>query len=178
MRTRILGSIAALIIASAGPVYADKTAGEHIDDGTITTEVKAALLGGKDIPSTDINVESYRGHVLLSGFVTKPTQKADAARLAKDVKGVVQVHDKIAVHEATSMGTKLDDTVLVGKVKAALVDADKVEAGQINVESRGGVVQLAGFVTSDGARKKAIEVTKAISGVKRVEDAMFVKPKD
>lgn len=178
MKTGILGFVAAFCFALVAPAFADKTTGEHIDDGTITTQVKAALLGGKDIPSTDINVEVYKGHVLLSGFVTKESQKLDAARLAKEVKGVTEVHDKILVHESTSMGTKLDDTVLTGKVKAALVDDKKVEAGQINVESRGGIVQLAGFVTSEGARKQAMEVAKGVSGVKRVEDAMYVKPKE
>ena len=44
------------------------------------------------------------------------------------------------------MGTKLDDSVTTGKVKTALMDADDVKAGEINVETKGGVVQLSGFV--------------------------------
>jgi hyperosmotically inducible protein len=74
------------------------------------------------------------------------------------------------------MGTKLDDTVLVGKVKSALVDANDVKSGQINVEARGGIVQLGGFVTSDKMKARAIAVAKAVPDVKRVDDALFVKP--
>ena len=80
------------------------------------------------------------------------------------------------MHESTSMGTKLDDTVLVGKVKAALVDASDVKSGQINVEARGGIVQLGGFVTGEGMKARAIKIAQGVDGVKRVDDALFVKP--
>jgi hyperosmotically inducible protein len=74
------------------------------------------------------------------------------------------------------MGTKLDDTTLVGKVKSALIDASDVKSGQINVEARGGIVQLGGFVSSKTMRNRAIAVAKGVDGVKRVDDALFVKP--
>jgi hyperosmotically inducible protein len=75
------------------------------------------------------------------------------------------------------MGTKLDDTALSTKVKTALMDADDVKSGQINVEVRGGIVQLGGFVTSTGMRDRAMAIAKGVKGVKGVDDAMFVKPK-
>ena len=56
------------------------------------------------------------------------------------------------------------------------MDADDVKSGQINVEARGGIVQLAGFVTGPKMRDRAIAVAKGVSGVKRVDDALFVKP--
>jgi hyperosmotically inducible protein len=176
MKLGNLSSIALMFVALAVPAHAQKTAGNILDDGTITTEVKAALLGAKGVSSNDINVETYKGHVLLSGFVTSSQQKTDAVRVTREVKGIKEVHDKILVHESTSMGTKLDDTALVSKVKAALIDTKDVEAGQINVEARGGIVQLAGFVTSNGMRGRALTVAKGVSGVKRVDDALFVKP--
>ncbi len=74
------------------------------------------------------------------------------------------------------MGTKLDDTVLVSKVKTELAKADDVKSGQINLEARGGIVQLAGFVTSEAMKKRAIDIAKSVDGVKRVDDALFVKP--
>ena len=113
--------------------------------------------GAKGVDSNDINIETYKGVVLLSGFVTDQAQKDSADKVAKGVKGVKQVRNKIVVHESTSMGTKLDDTALVSKVKAALIDADKVKSGQINVEARGGIVQLGGFVSSEGMRDRALD---------------------
>jgi len=177
MQLRLLGSLAAVLLAVAMPAVAAKTAGNVVDDSAIAAEVKAGLLAEKGVPSNDVNVEVYKGVVLLSGFVTEQSQKDASGKVAKGVAGVKSVRNMIALHEKTSMGTKLDDTTLVAKVKTALIDAKKVDAGQINVEARGGIVQLGGFVTSEGMRDRAIATAKGVSGVKRVDDAMFVKPK-
>ena len=176
MKLKAFGSLAALLLAVSAPAFADKSAGDIVDDGTITTEVKAGLVGAKGVDSNDINIETYKGIVLLSGFVTDQAQKDSADKVTRAVKGVKKVENRILVHSSTSMGTKLDDTALVGKVKSALVDADKVSSGQINIEARGGIVQLGGFVTSDGMKKRAIDVTKGVKGVQKVEDALIVKP--
>jgi len=66
--------------------------------------------------------------------------------------------------------------VTTGKVKAALMDDKDVKSGQINVETKGGVVSLSGFVTGDKIKRRAVEVAKSVGGVKSVVDAMYVKP--
>lgn len=175
-KNTILASLASLAMAVSAPVFAQKSTGEHLDDGGIVTSVKASLLAEKGVPSNDVNVEVYKGVVLLSGFVKTQAEKDAAGKVAKNTKGVVSVRNEIAVHPSTSMGTKLDDTMLVSKVKAALIDAKDVKSGQINVEARGGIVQLGGFVTGTAMRDRAIAVAKGVKGVKRVDDAMFVKP--
>ncbi|MDH4167268.1 MAG: BON domain-containing protein [Gammaproteobacteria bacterium] len=176
MKQQVFASLAALALVLAAPVMAQKSAGDLIDDGTIATSVKASLLAEKGVPSSDVNVEVYKGVVLLSGFVKTQAEKDAAGKVAKNVKDVASVRNQIAVHPATSMGTKLDDTMLVSKVKAALVDAKDVKSGQINVEARGGIVQLGGFVTGEKMKERAISVAKGVSGVKQVVDALFVKP--
>mgnify|MGYP001067291197 FL=1 len=176
MKNQLFASLAAFALAFAAPVMAQKSAGERVDDGSIVTSVKASLLAEKGVPSSDVNVEVYRGVVLLSGFVKTQAEKDAAGKVAKSVKDVESVRNQLVVHPSTSMGTKLDDTVLVSKVKAALVDASDVKSGQINVEARGGIVQLGGFVTSEKMKARALAVAKGVSGVKQVDDALFVKP--
>jgi len=176
MKNKVFASLAAVALAFAAPVMAQKSAGNLVDDGTIAASVKGSLLAEKGVPSGDVNVEVYKGVVLLSGFVKTQAEKDAAGKVAKNVKDVASVRNEIAVHPATSMGTKLDDTMLVSKVKAALVDAKDVKSGQINVEARGGIVQLGGFVTGEKMKERAISVAKGVSGVKRVDDALFVKP--
>ena len=176
MKIKVMGLLAASLIAFAGPSFAEKSTGEHVDDGNITTQVKAGLATEKGIPSTDINVETYKGVVLLSGFVPEKSSKDAAGKVAAGVKGVTKVHNAITVHPKTSMGSKMDDTMLVGKVKAALIDEKGVDAGQINCEARDSIVQLAGFVTNQAMKDKALAVAKGVSGVKGVQDALYVKP--
>ncbi len=176
MRLRVLGSLAAVALAIAMPALAEKTAGNVVDDSWITTEVKSKLLVTKDVPSNDINIETYKGVVLLSGFVEKQSQIDSAVKVAKEIKGVKEVRNAISLHPSTTVGTKIDDTALVGKVKAALVDTKDVDSHDLNIEARGGIVQLGGFVKSAGQRDRAMAVTRGVSGVKSVIDAMFIRP--
>jgi hyperosmotically inducible periplasmic protein len=175
MKSSFVCSLAALLVV-CGPVMAQKSTGDHVDDATITASVKTKLLGEKGVPSNDVNVEVYKGVVLLSGFVKSQAEKDASEKVARGVSGVKEVRNKLRIHASTSMGTKLDDTMLVGKVKAALIDAKDVKSNQINIEARGAVVQLGGFVTSTGMRDRAMDIARRVSGVKSVDDALFVKP--
>ncbi len=66
-------------------------------DSAITTKVKSALLLEKGIPSTAISVETYEGHVQLSGFVDNAGIKDKAGKVAANVSGVKAVENKLSV---------------------------------------------------------------------------------
>lgn len=72
-------------------------------------------------------------------------------------------------------GQYIDDTVITTKVKAALVQDPITKATEINVETFKGVVQLSGFVSSQAAINKAIELARGVDGVKSVKNSMRVK---
>lgn len=176
MNARILAMLAALSVAFAAPVHAQKTVGDVIDDSTINASVKAALVSDKTADASKINVETYKGVVQLSGFVPSQAQKDAAGKLAAGVAGVKEIRNSIAIGASQSVGQKLDDSVTTGRVKAALIDTQDVKARQINVETNGGVVQLSGFVTSPGMRDRAAKVAAGVEGVKHVENALVIKP--
>ena len=176
MKRTAFAFVAATLLALATPVLADKTAGNVVDDSTVNAGVKAALLEAKGVPSSQIVVETYKGVVLLSGFVETQKQKDDAAKAAAGVSGATKVHNALAIQPENKMGAKLDDTVTTSKVKAALMDDKDVKSGQINVETKNGVVSLGGFVSGEKIKTRAVEVAKGVSGVKSVVDAMYVKP--
>jgi hyperosmotically inducible protein len=72
-------------------------------------------------------------------------------------------------------GQYIDDTVITGKVKAALVEDPLTKAIEINVETFKGVVQLSGFVTSQAAANRAVELARGVAGVKSVKNDMRIK---
>jgi hyperosmotically inducible periplasmic protein len=74
-----------------------------------------------------------------------------------------------------STGQAIDDGVVTAKVKAALIKDPVTKAHQINVETFKGQVQLSGFVETDEARTRALQVARDIEGVKKVTDAMQVR---
>ncbi|MDT8997750.1 BON domain-containing protein [Paucibacter sp. APW11] len=65
--------------------------GEYIDDTVITTKVKAAVLNEPTLKSAEINVETFKGRVQLSGFVSSQADINRAVALARDIKGVSSV---------------------------------------------------------------------------------------
>jgi osmotically-inducible protein OsmY len=76
-------------------------------------------------------------------------------------------------HEGT--GEYIDDSVITTKVKAAVLHEPSLKSAEINVETFKGVVQLSGFVSSQSAIDKAVEVSQGVKGVKSVKNDMRVK---
>ena len=76
-----------------------------------------------------------------------------------------------------SAGEVIDDSVLTSKVKIALIDDPITKAGQINVETYRGVVQLGGFVDNSQQKEQATKVARSITGVKEVRNDLRVSTK-
>jgi osmotically-inducible protein OsmY len=72
-------------------------------------------------------------------------------------------------------GEYVDDTVITSKVKAAIFNEPSLKSAEINVETFKGVVQLSGFVSSQAAENRAIEVARTVGGVKSVKNDMRLK---
>ena len=72
-------------------------------------------------------------------------------------------------------GEYVDDSVITTKVKAAILNEPSLKVAEINVETFKGVVQLSGFVSSQTAVNKAVEVTRYVSGVRSVKNDMRIK---
>jgi hyperosmotically inducible protein len=176
MKSRsLLACITCVALLSVPAVAQQKSMSESVDDGTIAATIKAGLLDHHATSSMRINVESDRGTVQLSGFVESQAEKDAAGKVAGSVEGVHKLINSLAVAPKTSFSAKLDDGLLTGKVKAALMDTADVKSMQINVETRQGVVQLAGFVNSAAMRDRAGQVAANVSGVKQVDNVLVVR---
>ncbi|EGJ12458.1 MULTISPECIES: BON domain-containing protein [Rubrivivax] len=91
-------AVAALVVLPGCAVTRDQsTVGEYIDDSAITTAVKARFVEDKTVDASAISVETLRGEVMLSGFAKSGTEKERAETLARSVKGVKQVKNKLEV---------------------------------------------------------------------------------
>jgi len=68
-----------------------ESAGGYIDDSVITAKVKAAVFNESTLKSSEINVETYKGVVQLSGFVSSEADIDKAVEIARGVKGVTSI---------------------------------------------------------------------------------------
>ena len=71
--------------------------GEYFDDAVLTTKVKAAVFNEPSLKSAEINVETFKGVVQLSGFVGSQADINKAVELARSVKGVTSVKNDMRV---------------------------------------------------------------------------------
>jgi osmotically-inducible protein OsmY len=72
-------------------------------------------------------------------------------------------------------GEYVDDTVITGKVKSAIFAEPTLKSAEINVETFKGVVQLSGFVSSEANQTRAVQVARAVAGVRSVKNDMRLK---
>jgi hypothetical protein len=70
---------------------------EYVTDSWITTKVKAALVDHPQVKATEINVETFKGAVQLSGFVSSEAAMYQAVRIARGIKGVTSVKNDMRV---------------------------------------------------------------------------------
>ncbi len=90
-------AVFAVAIAGCAPTEKSKSTGEVIDDAAITAKVKSVLIKDPEISAAEINVDTYKGKVLLSGFVSDSEDVWRAGKLARDIKGVRSVTNDLHV---------------------------------------------------------------------------------
>ena len=88
----VMTLIAPLLLAACG-----KSVGDTIDDATITTRVKTALLNDPDVGVLRIDVDTFKGVVTLSGRVKTKEEEATAIALARKISGVTDVKSTLQI---------------------------------------------------------------------------------
>jgi len=86
-----------LSVAGCASNRTTQSAGEYVDDSATTAAVRTALIGESGINSGDINIETFRGTVQLSGFVDNQTQIDRAVAVARRQDGVKEVKSALRI---------------------------------------------------------------------------------
>lgn len=174
MRERKIIAVVALALAAALAA-----ACAQASDATITGMIKTRLAADGRVNASEINVDTTKGIVTLTGNVDGQEARDAAIKLARDTSGVKEVKDMISVRSGTAsgeapdpsrtLGDRVDDAGITLRVKARLLDDPLVKGLQIDVDTRNTVVFLTGTVASEAERKQAIEIARTTEGVTNVE---------
>lgn len=84
-----------LTVTGCASTSTQEGTGEYFDDSIITTKVKAAILNEPTLSSAEINVETFKGVVQLSGFVRSTASIGKAVEVASKVGGVKSVKNSL-----------------------------------------------------------------------------------
>jgi hyperosmotically inducible protein len=91
-----LAIICTIALGCAGSPTQEST-GEYMSDTWITTKVKAALVGDSIVKATEVNVETFKGVVQLSGFVSSDAAMDQAIVVARNIEGVTSVKNDMQI---------------------------------------------------------------------------------
>lgn len=94
---RLATLMIAVSLAACASTATKEGTGEFIDDTVITAKVKASLINDPTVKASEINVETFKGEVQLSGFVADPADASKAVEIARGVKGVTSVKNDVRV---------------------------------------------------------------------------------
>ena len=188
---------AATVGAQDTAATTERSVGQTVDDAAITASVKAKLLADERTKGFDVNVDTVKGIVTLTGGADSAAAKSAAQQLAGEVEGVVLIKNELMVAEAGTearqdantatasgevreamdeAGDGIDDAWITSKVKTQLLADTAVKGTQITVETQNNVVTLGGTADTAAAKAKAIEIAKATTGVVSVNaDGLVVK---
>ncbi|PKH26843.1 hypothetical protein CIG19_03330 [Enterobacterales bacterium CwR94] len=92
-----VAAMMAFVLAGCAPTATQEGTGGYIDDTVVTTKVKTTLLGDKALKSREISVETFKGRVQLSGFVSSPQLASRAVELTRTVPGVKSVINNMQI---------------------------------------------------------------------------------
>lgn len=144
-----------------------RSVGIQVEDTAIESRVNKALVNNIPKGAMNVDVTSYDRKVLLAGQVKTAEQRATAEQVASKAEDVREVVNELTVGDLATFGDRTDDTLLAGKVKAAIIGAQGVPPEVVKTTVDQGIVYLMGKVSTsegDAAAKAASEV----SGVRRV----------
>ncbi len=180
----LAGALAAALLLAAplatAALAADRGADSETSSLLLELKVKMTLLEKLGVDALRVDVASKGTKITLSGTVKKRATAELAQEVARTVEGVAKVRNRIKVAEyaespekvgnaATEAEREVKDSLLEGKVRAALLDQMGRDGFRIGTDAASGVLSLefpAGF--SPERRAQAIEIAGKVAGVERV----------
>jgi osmotically-inducible protein OsmY len=93
----VLATSLLVSLAACAPTPTKEGTGEYIDDSVITGKVKAAFAADPTVKATQVQVETFKGTVQLSGFVDSRESAQKAVEIARGVKGVKSVKNDTVI---------------------------------------------------------------------------------
>jgi osmotically-inducible protein OsmY len=154
-------------VAGSALVATDRrTSGTQLEDETIELRASAKVrdtFGEK----VHVNVTSYNRQVLLTGEVPSDRERQAVAAIVEKVENVKSVANELSAMPNASLGSRSNDLVVTGKIKATLVDSRDLFANAFKVVTERNTVYLMGRVTQREA-DSATALIRNVGGVNKV----------
>lgn len=164
-------------VVATGMVASDRrTSGTVVEDEGI--EIKAAARIRENLGErVHVNVTSYNRQVLLTGEVPNAQDRQLVEQVVSSVENVRNIVNELAILGNSTLTQRSSDSIVTGRVKAALLDAKDLFANSFKVVTERGTTYIMGRVTQREANR-ATEIITAQSGVQRLVRVLEIISED
>ncbi len=148
----------------------------------ITTKIQSQYFADPDIKPWNIDVTTMsNGAVMLAGTVDHDNDRTKAGTIARSTEGVSAVDNRLRVRGEKESGSAevsvgVPDAWVTAKIQSKYFMDDEVKGRNINVDTKDGVVTLAGTVETEAQRAQAEAIARNTDGVKDVREQLQVQP--
>lgn len=164
-------------VAKETTIQSTPSVGEKLDDVVITTQVKMALLLHRSTSTFRTEVTTSNGIVAINGNVQNSAEKDLITKLIEDVQGVKSVQNNMLIvkEQTSTVGEKLDDSVVTAKVKMALVLNRSTGALRTSITTNDLIVTVKGKAKNIAEKELVTKVIEDVDGVGSVVNKMTIE---
>lgn len=187
IRRVVAGALVCAGLVVSTTVLAARSEQQAIKDGWITMKVFSQFVPEDVLEGSNIDVDTEKGVVTLSGTVPTAAARTRALAVARTTDGVKSVVDKMTVGPAEkvidatmpretgrSAGRTITDGWVKAKIHSQFIGEAPLEDSDIDIDITAGAVTLNGTVKSEAGRARALAIAKATAGVKSVKDNLKI----
>lgn len=147
--------------------YDDSLYSRLDDERNETLALKNIRTAHPNLKDAHINVNSFKGYVLISGQVSSEELIGLTTEVVDRMRNVEKVHNELVVAGPTSIISRTNDSFLSTKVRAQLASSTDLQSNRLMVVTENGVVYLMGVVTRQEA-DLAVEETRQVYGIQKI----------
>ena len=192
------------MVATSVAAGSNFAAQQPVKDAWITMKIHSLFLAEDALDGSNIDVDTNKGVVTLSGTVVTEAGRARAVAIAKGTDGAKSVVDKLRIGPAQrelddiarsaakdasaaakeagkdtkaaskASGRKITDGWVKSKIYAQLLTESALDDSDIDIDVANGVVTLNGTVKTAAGKARAVEIARATDRVKSVKDNLKV----
>jgi osmotically-inducible protein OsmY len=158
-----------VLLTACSPVlrYEDSDFSKLDDERNETLALKNIRASHPSFKKAHINVNSFKGYVLISGQVDSPELITVATDAISKMRNVKRIHNELIVAGPTSQLSRINDSYLSTKVRAMLSASENIQGNRIKVVTENDVVYLMGVITRQEA-DLAVEVARQVYGIQKI----------
>jgi len=170
-----IGSSSVGIFGSGVSVaYDPRTVGMQIDDSIMQKNLTARLALTDKKYLIYISTKVLDGNIFLSGKVDEPEEKLKIIKLAWETKGTRSVKAAITIKGETNFKNSAKDALITTQLRTAMIFNKDIKATNYNIDTINSKIYIFGIAITQDEKRKVIEETKGIYGVKEVVPSIIL----